>query len=99
METYFVLRGRGRGFDPAAPVEGQPDWDGHAACMMRLAKAGSLLFSGPFGDREGALLIFRAESADEVEAWVAEDPWTDNGVLVTERIATWDVRIGQLPGA
>jgi uncharacterized protein YciI len=99
METYFVLRSRGPGFDPAAPVEGQPDWDGHAACMMRLAKAGALLFSGPFGDREGALLIFRADSAVEIEAWVAEDPWTGNGVLQTERIAPWDVRIGRLPGA
>ena len=99
METYFVLRRRGAGFDPAAPVEGQPDWDGHAACMIRLAKAGRLLFSGPYGDREGALLIFRGEDAAQVEAWVAEDPWTDSAVLVTERIARWDVRIGRLPGA
>jgi uncharacterized protein YciI len=98
METWFVLRRRGAGFDPGAPVEGQPDWDGHAACMIRLAKAGALLFSGPFGDREGALLIFRAEDQAQVEAWVAEDPWTNNEVLVTERIARWDVRIGQLPG-
>jgi uncharacterized protein YciI len=94
MQTYFVLRGRGPGFAPDAAVEGQPDWDGHAACMIRLAKAGALLFSGPFGDREGALLIFRAESEAQVMAWVAEDPWTGNGVLETERIAAWDVRIG-----
>jgi len=98
MQTFFVLRGRGPDFDAAAPVEGQPDWDGHAACMIRLAKAGHLLFSGPFGDREGAMLVFRAASEAEVEAYVAEDPWTDNGVLVTERIALWDVRIGRLPG-
>jgi uncharacterized protein YciI len=97
MGTWLVLRRRGDGFDPAAPVEGQPDWDGHAACMIRLAKAGHLLFSGPYGDREGALLIFRAESEADVAAWVAEDPWTDNGVLETERISLWDVRIGTLP--
>lgn len=97
METWFVLRRRGPRFDPDAAVEGQPDWDGHAACMIRLAREGKLLFSGPFGDREGALLIFRAESEADVAAWVAEDPWTGNGVLVTERIAPWDVRIGTLP--
>jgi uncharacterized protein YciI len=97
MQTFFVLRSRGSGFDAAAPVEGQPEWDGHAACMIRLAKAGVLLFSGPYGDREGAMLVFRAASEAEVEAFVAEDPWTDNRVLVTERIAPWDVRIGQLP--
>ncbi len=99
MDTYFVLRRRGPGFDPAAPVEGQREWDGHAACMIRLAKAGVLLFSGPVGDGEGALLIYRAPDAAAVEAWVAEDPWTDNGVLETERIARWDVRIGRLPEA
>ena len=97
MQTWFVLRRRGPGFDPHAAVEGQRDWDGHAACMIRLAKAGRLLFSGPFGDREGALLIFRADSEAEVASWVAEDPWTDNGVLETERISPWDVRIGTLP--
>ena len=99
METWFVLRRRGPGFDPAAPVEGQPDWDGHAACMIRLAKAGHLLFSGPYGEREGALLIFRAANEAQVQACIAEDPWTDNEVLVTERIARWDVRIGKLPAA
>jgi uncharacterized protein YciI len=96
MQTYFVLRRRGPGFDADAAVEGQSDWDGHAACMIRLAKAGALLFSGPFGDRAGALLIFRAESREQIEAWVDEDPWTGNGVLVTELIAPWDVRIGSL---
>ena len=99
METWFVLRRRGPGFDAAAAVEGQPDWEGHAACMVRLAKGGHLLFSGPYGDREGALLIFRTENEAQVEACVAEDPWTDMEVLVTERIARWDVRIGRLPGA
>ena len=99
METYLVLRRRGPGFDADAEVEGQPDWDDHAACMIRLAKAGVLLFSGPFGDRAGALLIFRAENEAQVETWVAEDPWTANGVLETETLARWDVRLGQLPGA
>jgi uncharacterized protein YciI len=97
MGTYLVLRRRGTGFDAQAPVEGQPDWDGHAACMIALAKRGVLLFSGPFGDRDGALLVFRGDSREQVEAWVEEDPWTGNGVLVTETVAPWDVRIGSLP--
>jgi uncharacterized protein YciI len=99
MQTFFVLRRRGPGFDAEAPVEGQPDWDGHAACMIRLAREGALLFSGPYGDRDGALLSFRAGSETQVVALVTEDPWTANGVLETEMLACWDVRIGQLPGA
>ncbi|HVQ08587.1 MAG TPA: YciI family protein [Allosphingosinicella sp.] len=96
METFAILRRRGPGFDPAAPVEGQPAWTPHAEFMMGLAKEGVLLLAGPLGDREGALLVVRAGSADEAEARIAADPWTENGVLETERVARWDVRIGSL---
>jgi uncharacterized protein YciI len=96
METFAILRRRGRAFDPAAPVEGQPAWGPHAAFMMGLAQEGFLLLAGPLGDREGALLVVRAGSADKAEARIAADPWTENGVLETERVARWDVRIGSL---
>ena len=46
----------------------------------------------------GPFPIFRAAGRAQVEAWVEEDPWTANGVLVTDLIAPWDVRIGQLLG-
>ena len=97
MEIFAILRRRGPAFDPAAPVEGQPAWGPHAAFMMALAQEGFLLFAGPLGDREGALLVVRARSVDEAEARIAADPWTQNGVLETERVARWDVRIGALP--
>ena len=74
-------------------------WTARFTPLSQAGKAGHLLFSGPWGEREGALLIFRAETEAQVEACVAEDPWTGNEVLVTERIARWEVRIGQLPGA
>ena len=96
METFAILRRRGPCFDDAQPVEGQPGWGPHAAFMLALAQEGFLLLAGPLGDREGALLVVRAESADRAEARIAADPWTENGVLETERVAHWDVRIGGL---
>ena len=96
MEIFAILRRRGPAFDPAEPVEGQPAWGPHAAFMMALAQEGLLLLAGPLGDREGALLIVRAGSAAEAEARIAADPWTENGVLETERVARWDVRIGNV---
>ncbi|HYN45844.1 MAG TPA: YciI family protein [Allosphingosinicella sp.] len=99
MEIFAILRRRGPAFDPAAPVEGQPAWGPHAEYMMALARDGVLLLAGPLGDREGALLIVRAESAAQAEARIAADPWTENCVLETERVARWDVRIGALPSA
>ncbi|MEA3014915.1 MAG: uncharacterized protein QOD42_3460 [Sphingomonadales bacterium] len=99
MEIFAILRRRGPAFDPAAPVEGQPAWGPHADFMMALAREGMLLLAGPLGDREGALLIVRAVSESEAEARIAADPWTENGVLETERVARWEVRIGALPSA
>jgi uncharacterized protein YciI len=96
MEVFAILRRRGPAFDPASPVEGQPAWGPHAAFMMALAQEGVLLLAGPLGDREGALLVVRAETAEQAEARIAADPWTGNGVLETERVAPWDVRIGTL---
>jgi uncharacterized protein YciI len=96
METLAILRRRGPAFDPDEPVEGQPAWGPHAAFMMALAQQGFLLLAGPLGDREGALLVVRAASAEEAEARIAADPWTGNGVLETERVARWEVRIGSL---
>jgi len=97
MEIFAILRRRGPAFDVAEPVEGQPDWGPHAAFMLALAQDVILLLAGPLGDREGALLVVRARSADAAEALIAADPWTENGVLETERVARWDVRIGALP--
>jgi uncharacterized protein YciI len=48
-------------------------------------------------DETGALIIVRAASPEAVEAWLAEDPWTASGLLVTERISRWTLRIGSLP--
>ena len=99
MEIFAILRRRGPAFEPAEPVEGQPDWGPHAAFMLALAQEGVLLFAGPLGDREGALLIVRAETAEQAGTRIAADPWTENGVLETERVARWEVRIGALPSA
>jgi uncharacterized protein YciI len=96
MQTFAIFRRRGPAFDPAQAVEGQAGWAPHAAFMLALAQEGFLLLAGPLGDREGALLVVRAESEAEAEKRIAADPWTHDQVLETERVARWDVRIGRL---
>jgi uncharacterized protein YciI len=98
METYAVLRRAGPGFDPARPVEEQIAWGPHAEFMLGLLRDGFLLMAGPLGAREGALLIVRAGTEAEIEPRLARDPWTEQGLLETEWIRRWDVRIGA-PGA
>jgi len=71
----------------------------HRAAHLALAKewlaAGKLLLGGAFDPvSDGALLVFRAESAAEVEAFVRNDPYVLNGVVARWRVKPWTVVIG-----
>lgn len=96
MELYAIWRRRAAGWDEDSPLEAQADWDGHAAFMMKSVADGLVVLAGPVDDA-GALIVVRAESLEAVQAWLAGDPWTVSGLLVTERIGRWQLRIGSLP--
>jgi uncharacterized protein YciI len=56
---------------------------------------GKLLLAGAFDPpKDGALFVFRVDSADEVEAFVAGDPYVKNGVVTGHRVRPWNVVIG-----
>jgi uncharacterized protein YciI len=95
MELYAIWRRREAGWKEGEPIEAQAEWPGHAAFMMEGAADGVVVLAGPV-DETGALIIVRAASPEAVEAWLAEDPWTASGLLVTERIGRWTLRIGSL---
>lgn len=72
----------------------------HRAYLSTLV-GGPLIASGPYVDSElpGALLIFRAESADVVENLLDHDPfWTAN-LIAVRSIEEWNPVLGSLPGA
>ncbi|MGQ0661059.1 YciI family protein [Sphingosinicella sp.] len=96
MELYAIWRRRSGGWLDGQPLEAQEDWAGHAAFMMAGVEDGRVRLAGPVDDK-GALIVVRAESPEAVEAWLAGDPWTRSGLLVTERIGRWQLRIGSLP--
>lgn len=95
MDLYAVLRRRSGGWKEGQGIEAQEEWPEHAAFMMQAASDGFVVLAGPL-DEEGALIIVRAESREAVEARFAQDPWTVSGLLVTERIARWQLRIGSV---
>lgn len=68
----------------------------HRAYLGQLLEQGHLLVSGPFtdGQDEGALLVFRAESAAEVEELLHQDPMYLNGVVTGMRIRAWNPVLG-----
>ncbi|WP_062464771.1 YciI family protein [Demequina soli] len=41
------------------------------------------------GGEPGALLIFEADSADDIEAMLADDPYQRAGLVVSHSVRTW----------
>ena len=66
----------------------------HLQLAKEAQRAGKLLLAGAFNPPEGALLVFRAESPAEVEAFARNDPYVRNGVVRGWRVREWTVVIG-----
>ncbi len=63
----------------------------HREYLTGLEKRNKLVISGPFTDDKGGLLIYEADSAEEVEKMVSEDPFAIHGVFVSWEIRPWNV--------
>lgn len=56
---------------------------------------GEILMAGAVGDPpDGAVLVFRAASADVAEKFVREDPYVKNGLVVSWKVKPWTVVAG-----
>lgn len=71
----------------------------HRAFLAMLTE-GPLLASGPFvaAEQPSALLILRAESAEEVAATLDEDPFWAAGLIAERDIREWNPLIGVFAG-
>lgn len=93
---FAVIRKWSGHWDFSKPIEEQPAWLEHAEFMDRHHEAGTILLAGPLDDGPNVLIIVRAESADEVRKLLAEDVWTQSGLLETVSIEPWTLRLGSL---
>ncbi len=72
-----------------------PHRSAHLALAKEAQAAGKLVLAGAFDPpTDGALLVFKAESAAEVEAFVRRDPYVGNGVVTGWRVKPWTVVVG-----
>jgi uncharacterized protein len=70
----------------------QDGWDAHATFMDGLADDGAVLLGGPAGEGEQRfLLIFEAESREQIERILAADPWVLSGQLALESVEPWQI--------
>jgi uncharacterized protein YciI len=67
----------------------------HLALATAAHAAGRLVLAGAFDPpSDGALFLFKAESAADVEDFVRQDPYVKNGVVTGWRVKPWNVVIG-----
>ena len=95
-KLFVVMRRYGAPYDPQKPLEAQPDWEGHRVFMNALEAEGLARLAGPLEGTTEVLLVFRAESEDEIDERLRADPWTQSGILSTTRIVRWSLRLGEV---
>ncbi|MFY3745456.1 YciI-like protein [Anaeromyxobacter sp. Red801] len=68
--------------------------DEHLAAARKAREEGRLLLAGAFDPPDGALLVFKADGAEEVEAFARADPYVRNGLVTSWRVRPWTVVVG-----
>jgi uncharacterized protein len=75
-----------------------PFRDAHLRLLRDANAHGLIVFSGPLGDPpDGALMVFRAESAAPVEAFARADPYVIEGLVTVWRVRPWNIVVGAEP--
>jgi uncharacterized protein YciI len=74
--------------DPAKIAEVRP---AHREYLKQLLDSGHLAISGPFTDDSGGLLVYEAETQEEAEALLRNDPFAKAGVFVSWTMRGWRV--------
>jgi hypothetical protein len=93
---HVVLTQSGPEWDRSQPLDGQSQWEEHAAFMDTLVEEGFIVLGGPLGDGRVVLAI-EAESVEPARRRLAQDPWSESH-LVVAAIEPWTIRLdGRAP--
>ena len=87
---FVVIRKPGRAWDGTRSLREQDGWEAHAEFMDKLAEEGFIVLGGPLGDDDRALHVVDAGSPGEIEARLAEDPWSAE-MLEIASIEPWTI--------
>jgi uncharacterized protein YciI len=67
----------------------------HREYSKELAARGVLLAGGPYADERGAMLVYEAADADELQRVLDADPYTEAGVIAETSVREWNAVTGQ----
>ena len=67
----------------------------HLALVREAHGRGEVVMAGAVGDPpDGAIIVFRGDSAEAANAFAAKDPYVTNGLVHKWRVQLWNVVIG-----
>jgi uncharacterized protein YciI len=98
-KAFVAIVERTELWDPSKEAQEQDGFAAHAAYMHGLEEAGFIASAGLMLESEDIIFILVAESADEVRARFAEDPWQQDGHSRLVRLEEAAFRIGAPSGA
>lgn len=61
----------------------------HRKYLIGLYDAGQVAIAGPFGDDSGAIIVYEADSAEQAEGLLKNDPFCTSGVFVRWKLQPW----------
>jgi uncharacterized protein YciI len=62
----------------------------HREYLRSLLDQGKLVGSGPWADDSGAMIIYEAADEAEVRALIADDPYSQGGILAGVELKQWN---------
>jgi len=69
-----------------------PYREDHLALVGRWHGDDRIVMGGALGDPpHSGLVVFRVDAAADVEAFLADDPYVQNGIVVSHRVEPWNV--------
>jgi uncharacterized protein YciI len=72
-----------------------PHREAHLALVRSAQARGELVMAGALGDPpDGALLVFRGESADVADRFARADPYVLQGLATRWQVRPWNVVVG-----
>jgi uncharacterized protein len=63
----------------------------HREYLKGLQQSGNFVVGGPFGGDIGALIVYEAETPEQVEVFLREDPFFQQGVFISWTIRSWKI--------
>lgn len=73
----------------------KPYREEHLALAQRFVKEGKLILGGAYSEpADGAAIIFKVETKEEVIAFVENDPYVKNNLVTQWSIREWNAVVG-----